>query len=275
MHEEAIDPAVTLRRVRERTPLIHNITNLVAMGSMANILLATGASPAMAHAREEASELTVLAAALTINIGTPSPHWVMAMKEAAGTASERALPWVLDPVAVGATAYRHLTAEALLEHRPDVIRGNASEILALSGIALHSGRGVDSTDSTRHAEEAARRLAEKSHSVVAVTGSTDFVTDGERGIWVHGGHPLMPCISTLGCGLTGVVAAFVAADREAATGDADPLLATASALAYYATAGEQAATNASGPGSFFVAFLDALYGLQTPSLQGRCSTAPD
>ncbi|WP_346300848.1 hydroxyethylthiazole kinase, partial [Halomonas sp. BM-2019] len=111
----SLDVAAHLARVRERTPLVHNITNLVAMNTMANVLLAIGASPAMIHAREEAAEFTAIADALTVNIGTLSPHWVDAMIEAAEAARLTGKPWVLDPVAVGATAFRRETGARLLE----------------------------------------------------------------------------------------------------------------------------------------------------------------
>lgn len=260
-------PAADLARLRDTAPLIHNITNLVAMTPMANVLLAVGASPAMGHAREEVADLTALAGALTVNIGTPSPHWAEAMVEAAEAAGARGTPWVLDPVAVGATPYRRRIAGDLLARRPTVIRGNASEIRALVA-EQGSGRGVDSTDSTRAVAEEARRLAERTGSVVAVTGEADLVTDGPRAFWVHGGDPLMARVTALGCALTGVVAAFVAAEGD------DALAATASALACYAAAGEQAAEHACGPGSFSGHFLDTLYGLTGAGLDERLAAEP-
>ncbi|MDT0500024.1 MULTISPECIES: hydroxyethylthiazole kinase [unclassified Halomonas] len=253
-----IDPAAHLVRLRERAPLIHNITNLVAMNPMANVLLALGASPAMVHAREEAAEFAALADALTINIGTLSPHWLAAMEEAAEAAQLAGKPWVFDPVAVGATAYRREAGQRLLEHRPTVIRGNASEILALERQGS-GGRGVDSSDPIEAAEQAAITLARRTAAVVAVTGEVDLVTDGRHLARVPGGHPLMPRVTTLGCALTGVVAAFLA-------GAEDPFAASVAALACYGEAGRRAGEVASGPGSFSVAFLDALYALDHDQL---------
>ncbi|MDR5902593.1 hydroxyethylthiazole kinase [Halomonas icarae] len=253
-----IDPAAHLARLRKRAPLIHNITNLVAMNPMANVLLALGASPAMVHAREEAAEFAALADALTINIGTLSPHWLDAMEEAAEAAQLAGRPWVLDPVAVGATRYRREAGQRLLERRPTVIRGNASEILALERQGS-GGRGVDSSDPIEAAEEAAISLARRTAAVVAVTGEIDLVTDGRRLARISGGHPLMPRVTTLGCALTGVVAAFLV-DAE------DPFAATTAALACYGEAGRRAGTTATGPGSFAVAFLDALYALDHDQL---------
>ncbi|QJQ97649.1 hydroxyethylthiazole kinase [Halomonas sp. PGE1] len=257
----SLDIAAHLARVRERAPLIHNITNLVAMNTMANVLLAIGASPAMVHAREEAAEFTALADALTVNIGTLSPHWVDAMDEAAEAARLTGRPWVLDPVAVGATAYRRETGARLLERLPTVIRGNASEIIALEARGA-GGRGVDSSDPAEAAEQAAVRLARRIGCVVAVTGEVDLVTDGRRLARVRGGHPLMPRVTTLGCSLTGVVAAFL-------VGAEHPFEASVAALACYAAAGELAGESARGPGSFAVAFLDALHALDGETLRDR------
>ncbi|WP_136247129.1 hydroxyethylthiazole kinase [Halomonas borealis] len=255
---QSLDPVSHLERVRATTPLVHNITNHVAMPFMANALLALGASPAMIHAREEAAEFTDLAAALTLNIGTLSPHWLAAMDDAARAANATGTPWVLDPVAVGATGFRREAGARLLALGPTAIRGNASEILALARQG-GGGRGVDSTDTADSAERAAVALARDSGAVVAVTGEVDLVTDGRRLAKVTGGHPLMPRVTTLGCALTGVVGAFL-------SGAEDAFEATVAALAAYAVAGETAGRTAAGPGSFAVAFLDALYALDTATL---------
>lgn len=258
------DCAARLERLRQARPLIHNITNYVAMNSTANILLALGASPAMVHASEEVAEFAAMADALTINIGTLSADWLDAMQQAARSAREHHRPWVLDPVAVGATQFRRDAAAMLIAERPSVIRGNASEILALAKLSGcesdidDRGRGVDSTASSDVAATAAIELARTTSAVVAVTGVIDLVTDSQRLARIPGGHPLMPRVTTLGCSLTGVVAAFVA------TGD-DALLATCSALNCYAAAGSMAGDRASGPGSFAPAFIDALY-----QLDGNC-----
>ena len=251
-------PGEHLDSMRAAAPLVHNITNYVAMNTMANVLLAAGASPAMIHAREEAAEFARLAGALTVNIGTLSPHWVDAMLEAAAVAREAGTPWVLDPVAVGATGYRGDVAARLIALAPDVVRGNASEIMALAGLA-GSARGVDAADAVASAEEAARVLAGRTGGTVAVTGEIDYVTDGRRAARVANGDALMSRVTALGCSLTGVVAAF-AADRD------DPFESTVAALAFYAVAGERAAAGASGPGTMAVRFLDALHGLDADSL---------
>ncbi|SFI23398.1 hydroxyethylthiazole kinase [Albimonas pacifica] len=251
-----ISPGARLAAMRAAAPLIHNITNYVAMNVMANVLLAAGASPAMVHAREEAADFAAVASALTVNIGTISPPWAEAMEAAAASAVAHGKPWVLDPVAVFASGYRSGACTRLLDLRPTAIRGNASEILAQSGGAAGAS-GADAGDEVSAAEDGARALARRSGAVVAVTGPVDFVTDGTRALRVANGHGLMPKVTALGCSLTGVVAAFLA------TGE-DPLDAAAAALAFYGLAGERAAQGATGPGGFAVAFLDALHAL-TPA----------
>ena len=243
-----------LATLRTATPLVHCMTNYVAMNSTANLLLATGASPAMLHAPEEVAEFTAIASGLSINIGTITSHWADAMLTATATADQHAIPWVLDPVAVGATRYRQMLCAKLLASKPRVIRGNASEILALHGLASQ-GRGVDSTAASDQAIDAAIALAQQHGCIVAMTGESDWVTNGTQHYHIHGGHPLMPRVTTLGCGLSALVTAFVAANREA------PLEATAAALGCFAVAGERAGDVAQGPGSFQVALLDALYQL--------------
>lgn len=246
-----------LNQMRAQAPLVHNITNYVAMNIMANVLLAAGASPAMVHAHAEVAEFAGLAQALTVNIGTADPDWVQAMEMAAQVMAEAGRPWVLDPVGVGATRFRQEACARLVGLRPTVIRGNASEILALAGTAA-TGRGADSVDSVAAAQDAALALAQRSGAVVAVSGPEDFVTDGQQAFRVANGHALMPRVTALGCSLNGIIAAFAAASPA--------LPATVSALAYYGLAGEHAGARADGPGSFQPAFLDALYNITPGTL---------
>ncbi|MBR2513063.1 MAG: hydroxyethylthiazole kinase [Halomonas sp.] len=246
-----------LEALRSSTPLVHCITNYVAMNSTANVLLAAGASPAMLHAIEEVADFTAIAGALSINIGTISSPWAEAMLMAAKTAHRQGIPWVLDPVAVGATGFRQTLCAELLTYQPTVIRGNASEILALGGLA-GQGRGVDATASTQDAFTGAIALAQRHGCVVAMTGQEDFVTNGRYHYRLTGGHALMPNVTTLGCGLSALVAGFVASNREC------PFEASIAALACFALAGSRAGEHATGPGSFQVALLDALYQL-TPN----------
>ncbi|CAN7719841.1 hydroxyethylthiazole kinase [Rhizobium leguminosarum] len=255
-------PGAMLKAMREKPPLVQCITNYVAMNIAANVLLAAGASPAMVHAAEEAGEFAGIASALTINIGTLSTQWIDGMQAAAKAATSAGRPWVLDPVAHYATAFRHNAVAELLALRPTIIRGNASEIIALSG-GESRGQGVDSRDPVEQAEGSARWLAERQRAVVAVTGAVDFVTDGERAVRIEGGSALMPQVTALGCSLTCLVGAF------AATAPEDIFGATVAALATFAIAGEEAALGAAGPGSFSWRFLDALAALDPETLDAR------
>jgi hydroxyethylthiazole kinase len=260
-----IDPArVTgvLAAVRGQRPLVHNITNYVVMNSTANALLALGASPAMVHAPEEVAEFVGISGALVVNIGTLSAPWIASMKLAAAAAAERGVPWVLDPVGVGATALRNETAAALARARPAAIRANASEVMALAGLAGAGTRGVDSTQASDAAIDAARRLARETGAVVAVTGAVDHVTDGERLVSIANGHPLMARVTGLGCTATALVGAALAVEK-------DPLVACAAGLVFLGVAGELAAARSPGPGSLQLQLLDALYALDDATLAAR------
>ena len=250
-------PGSSLSALRAAPPLVHNITNFVAMNVMANVQLAIGASPAMVHARAEAAEFAALAQALTVNIGTADPDWGLAMQDAATVMAKAGRPWVFDPVGVAATRFRQDLSRRLLDLRPTVVRGNASEILALAGLG-GAARGLDAGDSVDAAETAAHALARRTGGIVAVSGPVDFVTDGTRTARVANGHPMMARITVMGCSLNGVIAAFCAGTP--------PFEATVAALAAYGVAGEIAGAAAQGPGSFQVAFLDALHALTPQAL---------
>lgn len=250
-------PHDLLTALRDQNPLVHCITNYVAMNVAANVVLAAGASPAMVHAPEEIAEFTPICGALTINIGTLSAPWQASMVAAATTANAQNIPWVLDPVAHFISDYRKRAAQLLVAQRPTILRGNASEILALAGEA-GAGKGADSGDSVEAAQGAAKSLSTQFGSVVAITGPVDYLTDGTREAQVSGGSPLMPQITALGCSQTALMGAY------AATGPAfDAALA---ALAHFKVAGSAAAKRAEGPGSFQVHFLDALANTQPADL---------
>jgi hydroxyethylthiazole kinase len=237
-------------RVRRAAPLVHNVTNLVAMTLSANVLIAAGASPIMSAAPEEAGDLAAMSGALVVNIGTLTSPWISGAHAAVAGARRAGRPWVLDPVGVGATAFRREAARALIVLQPRIIRGNASEILALAERGA-GGRGVDSTAGASAAADAAKALALSTGAVVAATGAVDLVTDGTRTVEVANGHELLTRTTASGCALTALIGAW------AATLD-DPLHATAGALAAYGVAAELAAAKAEGCGSFVMALLDAL-----------------
>ncbi|KAJ4802628.1 Hydroxyethylthiazole kinase [Rhynchospora pubera] len=253
-----------LDAVRRRAPLVQCITNLVSMDIAANVLLASGASPAMIHSINEIQDFTPKADALYINIGTLSAEWVPAMQAAAKAALEANRPWVLDPVAVSASSYRMEACLELVKLRPTVIRGNASEILALSSACRISGaKGVDSAHESIDALDAAKSLAKSSNAIVAVSGAVDFVTDGDRVISCSNGVSMMQKITATGCAVTALIAAFVAIDPW------NSLKATASALAVFGLTGELGMEMASGPASLRMHMVDWLYRLNESTVVTR------
>jgi hydroxyethylthiazole kinase len=253
-----------IARLRARAPLVHNITNYVVMNTTANALLAIGASPAMVHAEEEAAEFAGISHALVINIGTISAPWYVAMEMAAASAVRAGVPWVLDPVAAGATAFRRQASAELASLKPAAIRGNASEILALAGAA--SGKGVDSTAAVESAEDAARALARTFGTAVAVSGAVDFITDGVREARVANGDPMLTRVTGMGCTATALTGAFLGVGLSGAE-------ACVAALVTLGVAGEIAAAKSDGPGSFYVQVIDALHALDDAALAARAKVA--
>ncbi len=252
--------ASILERVRQRHPLIHHITNFVVMNDTANATLALGALPVMAHAKEEVAEMVAAAGALVLNPGTLEPDWVEAMLIAGKRANELGIPVVYDPVGVGATRLRNATgARFLAELKLAVVRGNSGEVGALAG-AGGVVKGVESVEGVKDPAQVAKNLAHRYHTVVAITGKRDFLSDGARVLGVDNGHPMLKTITGTGCMATTAVAVFCAVES-------DPLAASAAALACYGLAGQLAAAHSSGPGTFRAALLDALYNLTSEQVE--------
>ncbi len=210
-----IDPGSTLGVIRERRPLVHNITNYVVMNETANAILALGALPVMAHAREEVAEMAGFAGALVLNIGTLSEDWIEAMLLAGAAANDRGIPVVLDPVGVGATAYRTATARNILSAVDvAVLRGNAGEVATLVGVEAEV-RGVESVAAAGDSAELAREAARTLGLVASVTGPVDHVSDGERSAAVANGHPLLASVTGTGCMSSAITGCFLAAKATA------------------------------------------------------------
>ena len=248
-----------LRAIRERKPLIHQITNYVVMNETANATLALGHLPVMAHALQEVEEMASAASALVLNIGTLSDDWVEAMLLAGRAANRAGAPLVLDPVGAGATRYRTETSRRLLRDLDvAVVRGNSAEIATLAGRAAEI-RGVEAVGAAG-GPELARDAARALGCVAAVTGPVDHVSDGEQTISVSNGHELLGTVTGTGCMSTAITGCFLAVRPD------DPLEAAAEALVAFGVAGEEAAKKAKGPGSFHVALYDALYGLDPDKL---------
>jgi hydroxyethylthiazole kinase len=259
----SVSPGQTLRRLRERRPLVHQITNYVVMNETANATLALGALPVMAHAREEVEEMVSLAGALVINIGTLSPHWVEAMLLAGKAANSRDVPVVLDPVGAGATRYRTETAKRILDEvKVTVLRANQGEVATLVGVEAEV-RGVESIEVGGEAADLARAAARSLSLVASVTGPVDHVSDGERVLAIANGHELLAAVSGTGCMSSAITGCFLAAKPVT------PLVAGAEALAAFGVAAEDAALTAKGPGSFHVGLYDALAALEPETLDER------
>lgn len=259
-HDMAQKAAQNLSRLREKKPLIHNITNFVVMNSTANTLLASGASPVMAHAPEEVEEMVSFAGALVLNIGTLTPYWIDSMVKAGRRANELNVPIILDPVGSGATSLRTRSAKRLMDEIDiRVVRGNASEVLSLADDNSKT-KGVDAIHSVEDAADAALQLSREMGCTLAITGAIDLVTNGEKTCRVLNGHELMGYVTGTGCAASALIGAFLAIDENA-------LDATTTALSYFGLAGEKAAEKAMAPGSFQVAILDALYIIDEDSLR--------
>jgi hydroxyethylthiazole kinase len=251
--------AELLARLRQRRPLIHHITNFVVMNETANITLCAGGSPVMAHAKEEVAEMVAAAGALVLNIGTLTPEQVDSMLIAGRRANELNIPIVLDPVGAGATTLRSESARRILsELQVAIIRGNLAELATLAGFEAKIA-GVDSHETGANAEAAARTLAKKNQCTAAITGAVDVVSDGTRVAHISNGHSMMGRVTGTGCMCTSVAACFAAVES-------DRLLAAATALAAFGLAGEIAAGNSQGPGTFHVQLYDALANLTPEAL---------
>ena len=252
--------------VRERAPLVHSITNFVVMNLNANVLLAAGASPVMAHAHEEVQSMAGIAQSLVLNIGTLEPAWIESMRLALLTASQRGIPTVLDPVGAGATAYRNQSIELLLNAAsPTVIRGNGSEIMSVAGVAVQT-KGVDSSAAANDALGSARALVGRTGGVVCVSGVTDHIVDSKRWALLHNGHAWMTKITGVGCSATALIGAFCAVQPDA-------WRATVSAMGLMGVVGEVAAEKAvvrkQGVGSMQVLMLDELQLLDQATFEAR------
>ncbi len=241
-----------LKEVREKKPLVQNITNFVVMNTTANALLTLGASPVMAHAMEELEDMLMIADSLVINIGTLDEHWISSVKEAVKIADDLNKPVVFDPVGAGVTKFRTEVALNLIETgNIDVVRGNFGEIAALLG-EYGKTRGVDSVGyNVSKAEELVCKAAEKFDTVVAVTGPIDHVSDGNNTYAIYNGHEMLGRVTGTGCMVTTIIGAFLSVEK--------PLKATVSALTTFGIVAEKAYEESKYPGSFHTKLYDWLY----------------
>lgn len=255
------DVGGALATLREREPLVHCLTNIVVAQWTANVLLATGASPVMVDNPHEAGSFAAVADGLLVNLGTPNDDTTAAMARAVTGAAGAGTPWVLDPVGAGVLGWRtQIALDLLARSTPTIIRGNASEILALAG--GRGGKGVETVDTPRSALPTARQMARRRGTVVAISGAVDHLADGDRLVRLSNGHVLLTKVTGVGCALGALMAAFCAAVD-------DPLLAASAATATLTVAAESAVRASRGPGTFAVALLDELAALQPQELADR------
>lgn len=266
MNKENLKRDLTL--VRECSPLVHNITNYVAMNFSANALLAVGASPVMAHAVEEMEDMVSIASALVINIGTLDAGWVEGMLAAGRAAHHLGKPIVLDPVGAGATPYRTEVAWQIIhECHPTIIRGNGSEIMALVNADIKS-KGVDSSQNSDDALESAKQLAQLARAVVVISGATDYITDGVRVETITNGSPLMTLVTAMGCTASSMVGAFAGVNSDA-------FEAALHGMAVMGVCGEMAVAQNASPGSLLANFVDTLYAITPQTLADRVNKGCD
>ena len=255
-----LDAAEVLERVRRDKPLVHHLTNFVTIYDCANIVKVFGASPVMAHAREEVADMAKIASSLVLNIGTLTTEFVDAMLLAGISANEKKIPVVLDVCGAGATRFRDEKCQEILDAvEVSIIKGNSSEVARIAGEDVKT-RGVDAADIESNLLGVAHSLAGERGCTVVITGKDDIVADMKRAIWVHNGHPMMANVVGTGCMATSVIGAFAAVET-------DHVVASVSGLICYEVAAEIAAQVAAGPGSFKENLYDAVYNLDSGTIR--------
>lgn len=248
-----------VEEVRATNPMAGSVTNTVTIDFVANAQLAVGGSAAMVYLPDEGECLVAAGGAVYLNMGTQFPIYTETIPRTAAAAFNAGKPWVIDPVGIGIGQQRTDLLLEVKQYKPTIIRGNASEIIALAGLwnlegtteDLSRARGVDSTDEVAAARDAAVALARYTGGAVAVSGQTDLVTNGEVVAYSHGGSSLMSKVTGFGCSQGGVLAVYACAT--------DPFTAALAGVAHYNIAGRRAEELASAPASFKVAFIDELY----------------
>jgi hydroxyethylthiazole kinase len=252
--------AQSLQNIKEKKPLLHHITNYVVMNETANATLCLGALPVMSHAKEEVEEMVTAASALVLNIGTLTPELIDSMIVAGNRANKQKIPVILDPVGVGATTLRtEATNRLISEISIDIIRGNLAEIGILAGTGGQI-KGVESISTDINGQAIAKELANKLNCVVAITGKQDIVSDGKQLALIDNGDAMLGLVTGTGCMATTIIAGFAAINK-------DYFLATVGGLVAFGLAGEKAAKQAHGPGSYHVALYDSIASLSPGELE--------
>ncbi|GIM29604.1 hydroxyethylthiazole kinase [Clostridium polyendosporum] len=254
-----------LKNVREKSPLVHHITNYVTVNDCANITLAIGASPIMADDKKEVEQMVSLVSALVINIGTLNERTIESMVLAGKKANERGIPVILDPVGIGATTLRTDTVRTLINNiKFSVIKGNMSEIKLVAGEKVEI-KGVDSAASEEGAVQIAKDLSKQLNCVIAITGAKDIITDGDRVLYAQNGHKLLGRVTGTGCMTASLIGSYCGANK-------DYLMATAAAVITMGIAGEksmESLKDGEGIGSFKVRLFDNVFNLTTDEIKER------
>ncbi len=259
MKKVKLDVFALLNRVRSSKPIIHHLTNWVTIYDCANVVKVFGASPVMAHAPEEAAQMSAISSALVLNIGTLTKDLVMAMKIAAKSANQKGIPVILDTCGAGATVLRTDSCIDLLNNRRiDIIKGNASEIACIAGEKVVT-KGVDSSKVEADLKKIALKLALKRRCTVVITGKEDIVSNGRKSFIIKNGHPMMGEIVGTGCMAASVIGTFAAVEKDLG-------LAAAAGLVCFEIAAELAVKKAKGPGTFKENFYDCVYNLNEKTI---------
>ena len=261
-----------LNRLKNKKPLIHNITNYVTVNDCANILLAIGASPIMADDLKESADITSIASALVINIGTLNERTIESMIASGKKANELNIPVVLDPVGAGASSFRNETTKRILEEiKISVLRGNMSEIKFIAGLESET-KGVDASESDlkSYSDEGirvAKSLAKRFNCTVAITGVCDIVSDGEKSVTIENGTKMLSNVTGTGCMTTALVGGYLGACET----KEDLFIAAVSGIVSMGICGEIAEERAGniGLGSFHMAIIDAVSNLDEDALLNR------
>ncbi len=259
MSKQKLPAAAILEKIRKIKPIVHHLTNWVTIYDCANVVKVFGASPVMAHAPEEVAQMSGIASALVLNIGTLTIDLVKAMKIALGSANKKGIPVVLDVCGAGATQLRDKSCfELLKEFRIDILKGNASEIARIAGKNVQT-QGVDSSKVETDLLQLAKELSRKLSCVVVITGKEDIVSDGRKSFIVKNGHEIMSHIVGTGCMAASVIGAFSAVEKDLA-------LAAAAGLVCFEIAAERAMKKAKGPGTFKEQLYDCIYALDAKTV---------
>jgi len=254
-----IDAYSLLEKVRAQKPVVHHLTNWVTIYDCANIVKVLGASPVMAHAKEEVAQMAGIASALVLNIGTLTVDFVEAMKIAAQAANKKGIPVVLDVCGAGATTLRDEKCFELLDGaKIDIVKGNYSEIARISGENVKT-KGVDATEVEKDMIEVAKHLAAKRKCTVVATGKEDIISDAKKIYIIKNGHPMMTHIVGTGCMAASVIGTFAAVEKDLA-------YAAACGLVCFEIASECAAENSTGPGAFKEKIFDYIYHLDKKTI---------